>query len=52
MGSAAQALNRSSFTTHYLGAPVQDPYANAFRMRWRPVSQHPKHERLIGRGGW
>lgn len=31
---------------------IQDPYANAYYLKWKEPSSHSKSERLIGRGGW
>lgn len=31
---------------------IQDPYANAYYLKWKEPSAHTKSERLIGRGGW
>lgn len=31
---------------------VQDPYANAYYLKWRQLEDHSKFERLIGRAGW
>jgi hypothetical protein len=31
---------------------VQDPYANSYYLKWRKPSALPKHERMLGRGGW
>ncbi|KAL4425793.1 hypothetical protein ABPG75_009809 [Micractinium tetrahymenae] len=31
---------------------IQDPYANAYYLKWKDASAHSKFERLIGRGGW
>ncbi|PSC76253.1 glycosyl hydrolase [Micractinium conductrix] len=31
---------------------VQDPYANAYYLKWKDPEKHSKNERIIGRGGW
>jgi meiotically up-regulated gene 157 (Mug157) protein len=31
---------------------LQDPWANAYNPHYVPLSQLPKHERQLGRGGW